>query len=69
MNFLEPGKARSPWGAQSPVAGPAEPKLGCVQCGSLLEPGAYGKFALTGKCFNCATIVSEEDKSFDEYEF
>jgi hypothetical protein len=67
MRHFETEKRRSTW--ISVIARTSlYPELGCVQCGSRLEAPEFGKFNLTGKCFNCSRWVSEEDEAFDDLE-
>jgi|GEM_PF-3648930 hypothetical protein len=67
MRFLETNKTRSGWNA-APVANPIHAIQGCVQCGSQLIPGEFGKFSPTGKCPNCAGWISDDDEEFEDFE-
>jgi hypothetical protein len=63
MSHLEPGPGRFTWLA-APAARSVRPEPGCVQCGSRLD----GPSNHTGKCFNCAIELSEDDEVIDELE-
>jgi len=51
------------WAATHPVTPHAE--TGCVQCGSSLERPRHNH---SGKCFNCAEWISDDDEEFGEFE-
>ena len=52
------------WAARHPSTPNAE--IGCVQCGSRLERGLHHNHS--GKCFNCAGWISDDDEEFSEIE-
>ncbi len=63
MSYLETGKGRLNWlPAQAQTELHAQ--TGCVQCGSGLDAATN----ITGKCFNCAIELSEDDDGFDDLE-
>lgn len=67
MSFFDPGKTRVNW-TPTPLRGSARPERGCVQCGSALEMSERGQYDSSGKCFNCANWVSEEDETVEDLE-
>ncbi|HUW79852.1 MAG TPA: hypothetical protein VMV54_03040 [Acidocella sp.] len=68
MSYLDTGKARFKWIV--PIAHTStRQQAGCVQCGSRLDAPEYGKRNMTGKCFNCAGWVSDEEEVFDELDY
>ncbi len=65
MSYLETGKRRFSW-LQAAVSSSRRFLPGCVQCGSSLESVELAGANLTGKCFNCANWISDEDEEFEE---
>jgi len=68
MSYLDTDKRQFPW-ISALARASLRPELGCVQCGSRLDTPEFGQFNLTGKCFNCARWISEDDdEAFDDLE-
>ncbi len=68
MSHFNAGKSRFNWTPSLVPHTSVRPELGCVQCGSRLEPVEFGKFNFSGKCFNCSEWVSEDDEVFEDLE-
>jgi hypothetical protein len=68
MSFLDSGNSRYTWIAASTRSRALlPPDPGCVQCGRLLEV-EHNKSNFTGRCYNCATFVSDGEEEFEDFE-
>ncbi len=66
MSFLESPKGR--FTAFAPTLNSTQlPKLGCVQCGSVLDITDHKK-SLSGKCISCEYWVSDEDEEEPDFD-
>jgi hypothetical protein len=66
MSFFDAGMSRFSWASSQPLPTSVRPEQGCVQCGSRLDPAQFRKFNFSGKCFNCAGGISEDDEVFED---